>query len=373
MINLQKNDSYFKALTGVRAIAAFMVYLHHFNPIPKQYAGTSLYNFIQEMHVGVTLFFVLSGFLIAYRHSDMADFSFRKYMVNRVAKIYPMYFILTTLTFIALSFKTSDTLTKYFVTYLLNISFLRGFFEQFKFSGIAQGWSLTAEEIFYILAPFFFLLLKRSRLYLVILPACIISFGIGLVMIFSKVNFHGFFSSFEFLFNYTFLGRCSEFFIGVALALIFKHGLIKTNFRYFTYVGFIGIGLCIYLISLCKGNNDFGIRHPVGKLINTFMLPLLGILPFYYGLLKEKTFISKILSSNLFELLGRSSYTFYLIHMGIFSIVLHKITTSYILIFLVLNIMSILLYKYIEEPLNTTIRAKFSGRISAPVNRKTVF
>lgn len=300
----------------------------------------------------------------------MVNFSVKKYMVNRVAKIYPMYFILTTLTFLVLSFKTSETLSKYFVTYILNISFLRGFFDQFKFSGIAQGWSLTAEEVFYILAPFFFLLLKKSKLYLFVLPMVIISFGLGLVVIFSTINFYGFFSSFKLLFNYTFFGRCSEFFIGIALALIYKNGFSKTRFRHFTYIGLIGIGVSIFLISLCKGNADFGIRHPFGKLINTLILPLIGILPFYYGLIKENTLISKILSSNLFVLLGKSSYTFYLIHMGIFSIVLHKITTNYILIFVVLNIISILFYKYVENPLNVYFRAKFSGTI--PSNKYNI-
>ncbi len=52
--------NYFNALTGLRAMAAYMVYAHHFNPIPKNYAVHGLVN---ELHIGVTLFFVLSGFL----------------------------------------------------------------------------------------------------------------------------------------------------------------------------------------------------------------------------------------------------------------------------------------------------------------------
>ena len=57
----------FDSLTSIRAVAAFMVYLHHFNPfigIKTLYIG----DFISEFHIGVTIFFVLSGFLISYNY-----------------------------------------------------------------------------------------------------------------------------------------------------------------------------------------------------------------------------------------------------------------------------------------------------------------
>ena len=141
--------NYFNALTGLRAIAAYMVYAHHFNPIPKNYV---LWNIVNEMHIGVTIFFVLSGFLIAYRYFDSSNFNFRNYIINRFARIYPMYFILTTLTFLPLLYHDINNLH----IYIYNISMLRGFFENFLFSGVAQGWSLTVELTFYLLAPIFY-------------------------------------------------------------------------------------------------------------------------------------------------------------------------------------------------------------------------
>ncbi len=361
LLTKHKNDSYFKPLTGVRAIAAYMVYLHHLNPIPKIYKETIVYNFIQELHIGVTLFFVLSGFLIAYRYSSMINFSFKKYMINRVARIYPMYFILTTLTFIVFATQNSEIRNSFSIPYLLNISFLRGFFDTFKFSGVAQGWSLTVEETFYILAPLIFLLINKNKWAIIIQPITILLFGIGMVLVFSRINFYGFFSSFEFMFNYTFFGRCLEFFIGIALAIAYKSDLIKTKFKHFTLLGFLGIIFSTLIMSFFKGDYDFGIRHPMGKVTNTVVLPTIGIAIFYYGLLKEETVFSKILSSKLFVLLGKSSYIFYLIHIGIFAAFMHKFTTNYIAIFIVLNIISILLFKFMEEPINNFIRNKFSG------------
>lgn len=204
-----------------------------------------------------------------------------------------MYFILTTCTFclygLILHLPPSTSLD----VYLLNISF-SGFFEEFKFTGIAQGWSLTVEETFYFLAPLIFLLVKRSYLYLFILPFLFVLIGVGLVLAATLYNYHGFFSTFEFMFNYTFFGRCFEFFIGIGLAIVYKKKRYVINFKRYTYFGLFIIVLSIYCISLVKGDQDFGIRTPIGKLINHFFLPLFGISFFYLGLLIEKTFISKI-------------------------------------------------------------------------------
>jgi peptidoglycan/LPS O-acetylase OafA/YrhL len=55
------------ALTGIRAIAAYLVFFHHY-PIPQLVYGEM--DFFREFHIGVTLFYVLSGFLITYRYRD---------------------------------------------------------------------------------------------------------------------------------------------------------------------------------------------------------------------------------------------------------------------------------------------------------------
>src|SRR5207247_935990 len=52
----------FPALTSLRFIAAFLVVLFHFFPESGFVAG--------EGHVGVGIFFVLSGFLITLRYGD---------------------------------------------------------------------------------------------------------------------------------------------------------------------------------------------------------------------------------------------------------------------------------------------------------------
>lgn len=149
-------------------------------------------------------------------------------------------------------------------------------------------------------------------------------------------------------------------FLGMGLAIFIKKYEIS-RFGFFTYFGIISICGCVFLLSAVKGANAYGTDCLTGKIINTFWLPLLGILPLFLGLIYEKTIISKALGSSLFQILGKSSYVFYLIHIGIFVTVLNKISDNYLFLFLALNGISILLYKYIEAPLNVLIRSRFKS------------
>ena len=100
------NNNY-PALTGVRAIAAYMVFIHHNDIFKENIFGKLIHDFFTEFHVGVTIFFVLSGFLICNRYFEDENFNFKNYFVKRLARIYPMYFILTTITFIISKFSTN--------------------------------------------------------------------------------------------------------------------------------------------------------------------------------------------------------------------------------------------------------------------------
>ncbi|SFA88597.1 Peptidoglycan/LPS O-acetylase OafA/YrhL, contains acyltransferase and SGNH-hydrolase domains [Flavobacterium swingsii] len=360
MKDIQTNKGYFSALTGVRAIAAFMVYFHHFNPINKNIFGQGVYDFFSELHIGVTLFFVLSGFLIAYRYYNLENINFKEYMINRFARIYPMYFLLTTITFLFFAILHAQYSFSDFKIYFLNITFLRGFFNDFKFTGVGQGWSLTVEEIFYIIAPLLFIVVKKSKLFLLALPILILMTGFLLVYIFQDYSFYGLMKTQDFMLDFTFFGRCIEFFIGISLAIFIKK-FENLNFRVITYFGLFSICFFVFLLSILKVGDGYGTDCMFGKIINTLLLPLFGIAPLFIGLIFEKTLISKILESRLFQILGKSSYVFYLIHMGIFVAVLNKIGENYIFHFVSLNIIAIILYQCLELPVNNYLRTKFSS------------
>ena len=349
---------YFPALTGLRAVAAALVLAHHFNPLRPARVGWRLHSLVAEMHVGVTVFFVLSGFLIGYRYLGQERVPLRTYFANRFARIYPMYFLLTTATFLVIH--QTNPVSNYgdFNTYLLNITFLRGLFEEYLYTGIPQGWSLTVEEMFYVSAPLAFWLIRRNARWLGALPLGLGLLGVGLVLLGRGAAWHGFFGSFDFLFQFTYLGRAVEFFVGVALAWWLRRPGASVAPRYLTYFGLAGCLLSLVGLSLLHGPavGAFGVMQPAGMLLNNVLLPLLGIGPLLWGLAREDTWLSRLLSSRPLLLLGKSSYVFYLLHMGVLQHLLHNWLQSNVLAVLVLYGVSIVLYWLVEEPLNHWLR-----------------
>jgi peptidoglycan/LPS O-acetylase OafA/YrhL len=265
---------YYGALTGLRAIAAFMVYLHHYNPGLLLFNNVLLDDICKELHVGVTIFFTLSGFLIATRYADQAHLGgayVKRYFINRFARVYPLFFLLTS--GIYAYYLVSDQSFKVLYEYLLNISFLKGFSWQYLGSGIQQSWSLTVEECFYVFALFFFVALRsysqaRPAIWLgaiVGIPAL----GLLLMTVCQRLGLP-FLENPQLLVSYTFFGRFTEFMLGMAAALLVKKINVSSRVAWFTYFGVAFFCLGVYFLFRIKYiyGESFGIHHPLGMLVN---------------------------------------------------------------------------------------------------------
>jgi peptidoglycan/LPS O-acetylase OafA/YrhL len=356
--------SNFPALTGIRAFAMYMVFTQHFKPFQLAQERVFATKLIDEFYVSLILFFVLSGFLITYRYYHLKERSLRTYIISRIARVYPMYFIITTITFILLPIGVHQLGPM--EVYLLNITFLRGFFQDLLFTGVAQGWSLTPEEVFYFTAPFAFIAIRRNLLSLVILPVIIIALGFAIVNAADGGGLYGFMSSYIFMINYTFFGACFTFFAGVTLAILYLNGALP-KIKGITALGGI-ICLVIMIIStLTKGEYAFATHTPLGIILNIIILPYFGIGLLLLGLITERTWFSRLLSTKPFVIIGESSLSFYLIHYGMFSFWLHERIQNIALLAVVLTILGLILHFAIERPANTFI--KKLGGVSSPSSK----
>ena len=152
MINRELSIS----LDLVRAIAAFSVFLSHFSYIG--YTGTYTDFFHQYGHSGVVMFFVLSGYFIAYVCENKHD-NFLDYMAARFARLYSVLLFALPLTFVLdtagrnMSPHTYTTIpdSSPFAGALLNILFLQqGSFISFKYLSNGPLWSLSYEFWYYV-------------------------------------------------------------------------------------------------------------------------------------------------------------------------------------------------------------------------------
>jgi len=352
------------ALTGVRYIAALMIVIEHLVPP----TGTPwLDGLLKEMNVGVMIFFVLSGFLISYRYyEDYTDSPIwkRSYLVNRVARIYPMYALVTCFTFFFL-FRSPGESKGLLTPFFLNMTFLRGFSGKYVYSGVSQGWTLSVEEVFYLLAPFIFFWSKKIPLLLqtIFFLAC------GFLFIY----FPGLMSV-KGMWICTFFGRSFEFMSGIFLYFIIKNNAFNPKMK-MTLPAVALFTMLIFIMSrLSYPPYEYGIQNPVGLALNNYITPMVVALLFW-ALINETSALQRLLSTKVFEVLGKSSYTLYLIHYGTYTYLINKyVSKNLFIVILILQISAILAWRFIEEPMNKMIRSLFGARKSSPqlLDTKTV-
>jgi len=203
------------ALDGLRAVSVFTVMVYHFGlaRVPGD--------------LGVSAFFVLSGFLITWLllKEDRATggVSLTRFYTRRVLRIFPAYYA-----FLALSFAIdhlrhdpwSPALRNSAIVYLIN------YFNAFNGhpnTSIAHAWSLAIEEQFYLLWPLAFLLLRRQsgRATLRIVVGIIAA-----VVIWRSTAFLLIGASQAYVYN-AFETRFDNIAIGCLLALLLNQGRLK--------------------------------------------------------------------------------------------------------------------------------------------------
>lgn len=165
---------YKNEINTLRAIAVLGVIFYHFDN-----KFTSI--FISGGHLGVDIFFFISGYLISriiFFELKNRKFTFRDFYLRRIRRIIPLlFFIILVLIFVSYNFLLPQTLkdfsqSVFFLTfYLSNILFWHesvSYAEKSnEFKPLLHTWSLSVEEQFYILAPFvFYILFKKKKFYI---------------------------------------------------------------------------------------------------------------------------------------------------------------------------------------------------------------
>jgi peptidoglycan/LPS O-acetylase OafA/YrhL len=138
-----------KRLDILRCAAILLVLFHHTAVLPS---------IAQMGFVGVDLFFVLSGFLISgllYKeYIKRGAISFPRFFVRRGLKIYPAFYVMLVVTFIA---QLAAGKLSGWGAYMREILFV----QDYKPGIWIHCWSLGVEEHFYILLPILLLFLIR--------------------------------------------------------------------------------------------------------------------------------------------------------------------------------------------------------------------
>jgi peptidoglycan/LPS O-acetylase OafA/YrhL len=153
-------------LVGLRAIAALAVFGVHFDQTVRTSAAVGpidLWRLLPRGDHGVSLFFTLSGFLLALpfwraRLEGTSPRTWGAYAVRRLARIVPGYYLaLTVVIFLDGYWSAPGT----GADIALHYAFLHSFTEFSIFSINAPFWTIAVEMQFYLLLPFVLLAARR--------------------------------------------------------------------------------------------------------------------------------------------------------------------------------------------------------------------
>jgi peptidoglycan/LPS O-acetylase OafA/YrhL len=171
----------------------------------------------------------------------------------------------------------------------------------------------------------------------------------------------------------TFFGRSFEFLGGIYLALLWlrQAPLLRWLVHHIscTAVGGAWVLSCLGLLVLNHALPWSNEQADWGRIVINNLLVVPGICLLLYGLVQEPTRLSRLLSSRPFDLFGKASYAFYLIHAELLDrfLTLH-VTTNLPLRFLITNALAIALYKGIEDPLHRLLALP---RVASTATKKT--
>ncbi|QKG57038.1 acyltransferase [Hymenobacter sp. BRD128] len=363
---------YYPALTGLRAVAAYLVFAAHF----RSAAASDFYWRLAERGgLGVGMFFVLSGFVIAARYQGDVQLTrswLRRYLWRRAARIYPVFFLLNGLALWQVYWPLARaTAANTLLLVFLSQSLLKGFSNTLMFVGLPQSWSLTTEECFYFSAPLVLLWQDRWRWAPLAFAALMMVLGVALTALCSgRPALHGLFGSYRALFNYLYFGRVLEFMMGLMLARWWaaRPPAPAPDWPWRTITGLALMALAMGWLVWLNPHFQWYQGVPASATVITNTLFPLGVTLLLAGLLAERSWLRRGLSTPLLQALGRSSYFFYLLHVGVFSLWWqhrfgwgHHVGWQFVATLLLAE----LGYRLLEEPLRRWVLAQTLPREAA--------
>lgn len=354
------------ALTSIRFLAALTVVLSHYRELHLLNTPAAFFDFVDGGRSAVSLFFVLSGFILTYTYRDeLAMRGPRDFYVARVARIYPnILFALAlasiTTVWLVVTHDDARLLEWFALKSSVGLSLAVSFVAQvllivawFPFAAINQPWngpatSVSCEAFFYALFPFILArcVKLRARTLVVAMVGIWIAQGLMMLLFFTTLPV----SRSHFLAIELPLCRIAEFIFGIGAALAFQHLRARGESTHGRGVGLVAISLVI-LSLLALWPPATPVFYPQGPFFATLILGLALLEKPVLGLLNQRWLVR----------LGEASYALFLIHVPLaYLALLSGFDTGNGWIPLVLTLAaSVAVFNLFEEPMRRRIRAHF--------------
>jgi peptidoglycan/LPS O-acetylase OafA/YrhL len=296
-----------KALTGIRFYAALFVFLSHVVLIPGMDALSGNRLFFNAGVVGVSFFFVLSGFILTYNYADVfrggvSFATYKRFVWDRWTKIYPVHLAAFLIILPIQIFSPNLPLDWRAVPIHLLLLQCWWPLTQPKLLHYLNvpSWSISCEWFFYLMAPMaIFCVSRRNRRWIPVLLTAGLAGGTGLLLWHnhsdaSRLYFVSWFAPFRFI----------EFLIGVFVARAFIANPPARSARFAVLAQMLGLGLIV-------AGAMYRAHAPWPFWGGLLYLP--GSALVVFGLAQNRGFFAAHLSHPWLERLGMASFCLYML------------------------------------------------------------
>lgn len=361
-MNKVEQKVYFPSLNGLRAISILLVVFYHLEMNYHVFRETfprklkSVYGLLSDGHLGVNVFFVISGFLITSlllsEEKKTGTVSFKNFYIRRTLRIFPAYYFYLLVLFILFSLNiihisnpswlTAITYTKYF---------------NWRLDWLTRhAWSLSVEEHFYLFFPLLFTLgnniRKKLTFILVLLPPI--------------AGIYNHFVPTDWLNDLTIFKRIDALAIGCFIAF-YKDALLLLLRKYFKVL-FYASFLILFILPFLPYISDKFHLHlgmvlvALGSRHGTIANLCIGII-LLYSISTNKGVWFRLLNTKVMNYIGLLSYSIYL-WQQLFISDLHYWATSFPQNVVLVFVFAMFSYYFIEKPF-----LKLKDRFSAPTSK----
>lgn len=320
-LSFAKHPSHNPWLDLLRSLAIILVLLRHGSHTPSSGLNDGyVANFFVNGWVGVDLFFVLSGYLIAggliRRGGETGALFPRRYFIDRILRIVPAYYAVLAFCLLGIfpGFTIyTDDLGQSVLAHLL-------FLQDYTGANInVVFWSLGVEEKFYILAPALILiLLKCPGKYLcglVILALLLISpilRGATFEGLDETLSYSDFFAMLRSPFHMSLEG----FIVGIAVAILQSNGV-----RFSSTVALTGLICALAVLTIWLGSHEF--MSDITRIDAWVQPTALSLLFGFMVMCAVSLFDQPLPAEPFFRVNARLSYALYLVHFPLVPLAIH--------------------------------------------------
>ncbi len=338
-------------ITFTRFLAAIAIVIYHYALKLYPFNTEIISTIFKHATVGVSYFFILSGFVMIIAYGQKAEINTADYFKNRVARIYPVYLLAIILLFIHFVLSRQDI---DYMGLFLNVFVIQAWVPAKAIEFNSPGWSLTVEFFFYAIFPFLLQYIYKARNYRKVIVPVIIFWILSQVLfnLLAASSFNQGFPSASYNLLYYFpIMHLNEFLIGNVAGLYFIGLHSSASKNYDGYIIFIAVLILVFM------KFSFGLNYHNGLLAILFV-------PFILLLSMNNGRITRLFNHKWLVFLGEISYGIYILQYPVFtwtrsllkSLDITGRSQIFYISFIVLIIVSGISYHFIETPLRNRIK-----------------